>query len=111
MDWIHLENEQQLQGIVAGERPTLIFKHSTRCAVSSMAKRNIALDADAIPANVDAYYLDLIRYRTLSNEVARIWEVRHESPQVLLVQGSTCLYHASHGEIDIPTAVAALPRA
>lgn len=110
MDWIPLENEQQLQDIVASERPSLIFKHSTQCAVSSIARRHIALDADAIPANVDTYYLDLLLYRTLSHEVARIWGVRHESPQVLVVHGSACLYHASHGDIDIPTAVATLPR-
>lgn len=108
MDWTNLESEQQLAEIVASGRPSLIFKHSTRCGVSSMAKRRIAMDADEIPADVDTYYLDLIRYRNVSHETARIWQVRHESPQVLLVLGTACLYHASHGDIDIPAAIASL---
>ncbi len=108
MNWTNLESEQQLQEIIASGQPSLIFKHSTRCAVSNMAKRRIAMDADEIPADVATYYLDLIRYRTISDETARIWQVRHESPQVLLVQGTACLYHASHGDINIPVAMALL---
>lgn len=108
MDWTSLENEQQLQDVVANGRPSLIFKHSTRCGVSSMAKRRIAQDTHEIPEGVDAYYLDLIQYRALSDEIARIWQVRHESPQVLLVQGRECLHHASHGDIDISEAIATL---
>lgn len=108
MHWTILETEGQLTDILASNNPCLIFKHSTRCPVSSMAKRNITLDADAIPSDVPVYYLDLIKYRDISNEIARIWGVRHESPQVLLVQGKVCLYHASHSDIDIAEAMANL---
>lgn len=60
MNWTVLESEQQLADIVAGTRPCFIFKHSTRCPVSSMAKRNISQDAKIIPGGVSVYYLDLI---------------------------------------------------
>lgn len=108
MEWINLQTEQQLHDIFTGNNPCLIFKHSTRCPISSMAKRNIVMDAPDIPKNVTVYYLDLITYRELSNEIALKWDVTHESPQILLVKGDRCLFHASHEDINIQRAIATL---
>ncbi|HQX71566.1 MAG TPA: DUF2847 family protein, partial [Chitinophagaceae bacterium] len=39
MNWIDLTSENQLKDIIASsyDRPQIIFKHSTRCSVSSIA--------------------------------------------------------------------------
>jgi len=101
MNWIELNTEAQLKDMEASSEVGVIFKHSTRCPVSSMAKRNLEYDADLIPEGSAFYYLDLIRYRDLSNMIAEKWSVTHESPQILVVQGNQCIYHVSHSDIEM----------
>lgn len=101
MNWIQLTSEEQLIDIYDSDQIAVLFKHSTRCPVSSMAKRSLEFDADLIPDQATFYYLDLIAYRSLSNKVAALWNIRHESPQILVVQGDTSLYNASHSDIEM----------
>jgi len=77
----------------------VIFKHSTSCAISMMAKRKFESSWET-ESKISVYYLDLIRYRNISNEIAIRYDVRHESPQVLAIVNGKCIYHASHHEID-----------
>lgn len=96
MNWIPLSTEEQLNALIAAsnEKPQVIFKHSTRCSVSSMAKNR--LEKSTAPESVDFHYLDLINYRAISNKIASIFDVPHESPQVLLIKGGKCVYDESH---------------
>ena len=100
MKWLTLENEQQLNEIIewSATTPCVIFKHSTRCSISAMAKGRI--DREEAPQDVRFYYLDLITYRDLSNKVAEVFHVRHESPQVLLIKNGECVYEESHNGIQ-----------
>lgn len=50
--------------------------------------------------NEQYYYLDLIAHRDVSNAIAEIFKVYHESPQLLLIKNGECIYDASHGEIN-----------
>ena len=77
----------------------VIFKHSTRCSISSMAKNR--LERVPAPDHIRFYYLDLIRYRSVSNKVAELFQVWHESPQVLLLKNGECVYDESHNAIDM----------
>ena len=99
MDWHNLINENQLDELVvkSQERPQLIYKHSTRCGTSSLIRNR--LERATVPAAMDFYFLDLIAYRSLSDKIANSFGVRHESPQVLLIQNGECVYHQSHGAI------------
>ena len=101
MDWIELKEETQLQQIIekSATRPQVIFKHSIRCSISSVAKSR--LDRSEAPAHSDFYYLDLIRNRSVSNKVAEIFKVHHESPQVLVIRNGECVYDESHMSIDM----------
>jgi bacillithiol system protein YtxJ len=96
MDWISLENESQLDEIItlSGSAPQVIFKHSTRCSVSSMVKNR--LDKDRAPGGITFYFLDLIQYRNISNQIAQYFNIRHQSPQVLVIQNGKCTYTESH---------------
>lgn len=101
MSWINLTSLEQLSSIYNSESTTILFKHSTRCPISGMAKRNLDYDLHLVPSTVPCFYLDLIKYREISNKIAELWTIQHESPQVLLVKGNTCLYHASHSDIEL----------
>lgn len=101
MNWIALTDEAQLEAIKqeSEKQPIAIFKHSTRCSISSMAK--MRLERAETPQNISFYYLDLIRYRNLSNKIADLFKVHHESPQVLLIKNGECIYDESHNGIDM----------
>lgn len=104
--WTELIDDGQLQKINddSAERPQIIFKHSTRCATSSLVKNR--LTKGDLPNSIDFYYLDLIRYRALSNKIADVYGVRHESPQVLIIKDGSCLYHESHSNIYLDEIIA-----
>ena len=101
MNWINLNDESLLNEIKvkSAEKPQVIFKHSTRCSISSMAKNR--LDRAEQPEGIDFYYLDLIANRNLSDKVAEVFDVEHESPQVLLIKNGACVYDESHTGISI----------
>lgn len=96
MKWIPLTNEEQLELIKEKSKttPQIIFKHSTRCGTSSLAKGR--LEKATPPEGIDFYYLDLIAYRSISNRVAEDFRVHHESPQILLIKNGDCVYEESH---------------
>ena len=100
MQWINLSDREQINSIKEAAGYAVIFKHSTRCAISSMAKRNFELSWDLIPASIPLYFLDLINYRDISALVAETFQVQHESPQVLLIKDGECVLDASHSDIS-----------
>lgn len=99
MNWIPLTTETQLSEIKAAsaQKAVVIFKHSTRCSISAVAKSR--LERGREPENISFYFLDLINFRNLSNKVAEDFAVEHESPQVLLIRNGECVYDESHGGI------------
>ncbi|HEY9340038.1 MAG TPA: bacillithiol system redox-active protein YtxJ [Hanamia sp.] len=99
MNWIPLQDELQLEEIIANSstRPQVIFKHSTRCSVSSMAKNR--LDKKNQPEGIDFYFLDLIKHRNISNKIATDFKVTHQSPQILVINNGKCIYDESHSGI------------
>ena len=101
MHWNEITQDQTIQDIItrSAQKPQLIFKHSTRCSISSMAKNR--LDRSEAPSSVDFYYLDLIKFRNISNKVEEIFQVKHESPQVLLIRNGECIYEESHNGISM----------
>jgi bacillithiol system protein YtxJ len=101
MNWINLTAENQLQTLIAQSdtSPQIIFKHSTRCSVSSVALQRLKGSKDN--AVIDIYYLDLLQYRSLSDKVAEIFKEHHESPQVLIIKNGECVYSESHLGITV----------
>ena len=80
-------------------KPQVIFKHSTRCSISSVAKNR--LEKTPTLPDADFYYLDLIKHKNISNSIAEVFQVHHESPQVLLIKNGECTYDESHYAIDM----------
>jgi bacillithiol system protein YtxJ len=102
VDWIPLTDLGQLHEIItlSATQPVLIFKHSTTCGISRMAMKQFESQFD-LNDQVVSYYLDLLTYRSISNEVAVRFGVQHQSPQLLLIQDGKCVFDASHGAIDV----------
>lgn len=96
MNWSVLNNEAQLSEIVkkSHDKPQVIFKHSTRCSISSMVKSR--LEKSTPSEKIDFHFLDLIAFRFLSNKIAEDLKVYHESPQVLFLKNGECIYDESH---------------
>jgi bacillithiol system protein YtxJ len=101
INWIPLTNPGQLNEIitVSETKPVLIFKHSTRCSVSRMVLKQFENEFD-LTDNLDAYFLDLLEHRDISNEIASLFGVYHQSPQLLLIKGGKSVYNVSHSDID-----------
>jgi bacillithiol system protein YtxJ len=101
MNWTSLESADQIEAIKQQQTYSVIFKHSTRCSISMMVKKRFELDWDKLPGNLPLYFLDLIRYRDLSNQVASDFQVYHESPQLLLIKDGECVLDLSHGQVSV----------
>ena len=101
VNWIPLQHLGQLDEMVAfsEQKPAVIFKHSTRCSVSRFALKQFENEFD-LKEEVDAYFLDLLEYRDISNEIASRFGVYHQSPQLLLIKEGKSVYDVSHSDID-----------
>jgi bacillithiol system protein YtxJ len=100
MKKIALEDLSQLESIQTNPSYAIIFKHSTRCPISSMALNRINNHPGLAETEVPFYLLDLLNFRALSNEISQRFSVPHESPQLLLIKQGTCVLDASHIEIS-----------
>jgi len=88
----------------------VLYKHSPVCMTSAVAQSEIRALHKALP-DVPVYQLDVIRERGLSHRIAAALQVRHESPQVLLIQSGRPVWHTSHFEIKAATLIAQVARA
>lgn len=99
--WIHLSNVDQLAEIEEHSilKTQLIFKHSTRCGISRMVKKQFENDFDQ-SLNIDLFYLDLLKFRDVSNEIESKFQISHESPQIIIIKNGNAVTHASHSDIN-----------
>lgn len=106
-NWKDLTSVQQLNDLIEAskESPVVLFKHSTRCSVSLMAKRTLDRMWNLDP---DVYYLDLLQHRDVSNAIADLLDVTHQSPQLIVVKDGQAVHHASHGFINVDDVAAVL---
>lgn len=97
--WVHLKSIEQFNQFFDGDKPFFVFKHSTRCSISSMVmnsfERNYQLDKEITPL-----FLDLLNHREVSNYLTEKTGVYHQSPQIILLKNKEVLYHASHEQIN-----------
>lgn len=102
LPWIPLNDLQQLKHIAekSKTKTQVVFKHSTRCGISRMVMNQFVDAFDLTEKDLDLYYLDLLNYRDVSNEVGYTFQVMHQSPQVLVIKNGVVVAHASHGAIN-----------
>jgi len=100
--WIELLSLDKLEEIInySYESPVAIYKHSTSCGTSFLVKDRIERGWEENPKDLNIYFLDVIGDREISNEVENRLNVRHESPQLILISGGKVIYNASHMSIS-----------
>lgn len=101
INWIPLTSIEQLKEIKKQSKneAVAIFKHSTRCGISSMVIKRFVSSFDEELKDFKVYYLDLLSYRDLSSEVGYEFQVLHQSPQLLVIKNGVAVAHASHYNI------------
>lgn len=101
MQFIQLDNLDLLEELKVKSFiiPQVIFKHSTRCSISKMVFNRFNNAPDF--GNADYYLLLVIEQRNISNVVEQIFNIKHESPQVLLIKNGSCYFSESHNAITI----------
>ena len=104
--WHKIESENDLNAAIenSNTKNVVIFKHSTRCIISKTVLKNFENEAEnSNTENIDFYYLDLLNYRNISNEIAEQFNITHQSPQVILIKNEEVIYNASHDGISLET--------
>jgi len=102
LPWISLNTMQQLSEIETRSKTKtqVIFKHSTRCGISRMVMNQFIEGYNITEKDLDLYFLDLLSYREVSNEVGYKFQVMHQSPQMIVIKNEIVVSHASHGAIN-----------
>lgn len=102
LPWKYITSVEQLSELLhnVGEKPLLLFKHSTRCGVSSMVLRSFENEWSTGDELCDLYFIDLLNHRDVSNEIAVLTGIVHQSPQAIVIKGKEIIYDATHSNID-----------
>jgi bacillithiol system protein YtxJ len=106
MNWNKIESQESLSQInlLSEQKDVLIFKHSTRCSISAMALGRLERKWNETETqNLKPFYLDLLNFRPLSNQIAEFYGIQHQSPQVLIIKKGKCVYSATHSDISYET--------
>lgn len=100
--WNQLNSLEQLDKIIEESKtvPVAVFKHSTRCGISRMVIKQFESNYNIDGAQLKLYYLDLLNYRDISNEIGYKLQVMHQSPQLIVLKNAETVAHASHYEIN-----------
>lgn len=84
----------------------LVYKHSGACGISTTAWREIE-HLERVAPSLPIYLMDVMEQRALARSVAAALDVRHESPQAILIRDGAVIWHGSHFAV---TAAAVLRR-
>lgn len=100
--WKIPETESEIENLIqASSKPLLFYKHSFACGVCVFSKSAIEAELEKITELADPYFIDVRASRDLSNKIAELTGVKHESPQVIIVKDGEATWHASHGAINL----------
>ncbi|RPD94474.1 bacillithiol system redox-active protein YtxJ [Aureibaculum marinum] len=99
INWIPLTEHKQLTEIIQNSnlKYQAIFKHSTRCGISRSVLKQFERQENN--ESIDFYYLDLLSYRAISDEIVEKFGVMHQSPQLLVIKEGAVVAHGSHYDI------------
>lgn len=92
IEWENYWSDSILQSL-------LVLKHSTACPISSAALSEFAIYSQKPKRLITCVMLKVIESRDLSNHIAHITNIAHQSPQIILVNKKEVLWYDSHWEI------------
>ena len=101
VNWIPLNSLEQIKTIkeLSKSETIFVFKHSTRCGISGMVIKRFENLFDSSMNNIKVYYLDLLNFRAISDEVGYSFQAQHQSPQLLIIRNEVAVLNVSHYDI------------
>lgn len=101
MDWIKLNKIDEVEALKreSFKRPQLIFKHSVRCASSAIIADKLAGAVETLEKAATLYVVYVIEDKAVSDKIAELFSVYHQSPQTLLVINGDCVLEQSHWDV------------
>ena len=102
-NWKHITDIETISKIIENStmKPQLIFKDSVTCGISAYAKERLVLGSKQLEEQLDINYLDLLSYRNISNHIAEVFGVIHQSPQVIVLINKEVIYNVTHHSIQV----------
>ena len=114
MDIDELKSLDDLDNVfeISSDRPVLLFKHSTRCPISTFAQREYYKHLESADhERVHYTFLDLTAHRDVSNAIAARTGVEHQSPQAILLVDGKAVWSETHTAITAASLDSALDQA
>lgn len=102
--WNVIESEKDLEDAIkkSYSGKIAIFKHSTSCFISKTVLKNFEKEIEeAQEHGATLYFLDLLTHRNISNKIAEDFGIRHESPQLIVIENGNEINNASHQDITL----------
>jgi bacillithiol system protein YtxJ len=101
MSWQQINDPDQFTNdILDNDQIHLVFKHSPRCGISKMVLRRFENFDFYQTSEIQFWLLDVLNSRHISNSIAAQFNIRHESPQILVIKNRKLLHHSSHSAIE-----------
>ncbi|WP_371809533.1 bacillithiol system redox-active protein YtxJ [Halobacillus sp. Marseille-Q1614] len=92
-----IDTNEKLSKIQEENPIFFLLKHSLTCPISESAKREF--EAFCEESSYPCFILHVQESRKLSLSIADTYQVKHESPQVLLFKDNSVVWHDSHWKI------------
>ncbi|MBO6587117.1 MAG: bacillithiol system redox-active protein YtxJ [Gracilimonas sp.] len=101
-NWKELTSEEDVADVMhtSNEKPQVIYKHSSRCATSYFALKNVESISAEDQLKADFHMVDVISRRPTSMHIAEELEIRHESPQLFVIKDGEVIWSGSHNQIQ-----------
>ncbi|MNM33439.1 hypothetical protein D3C81_440580 [compost metagenome] len=92
-----LHSEEELKQYISRSGKKLLFKHSTTCPISAKAYEEF--QSYLKENETDAAVVLVIEDRPVSNKIAEEFGIKHESPQIFLLDDQKVTWNTSHWKI------------
>lgn len=106
-NWKKITQESDVQNIIekSVSTPQIIYKHSVTCGISAHAEDKLTDGSHLLTENAYLNYLDLLRFRSISNLIIQQLKVTHQSPQIIVLKDKKVVHTTSHYSTE-PAAIA-----
>lgn len=83
------------------QNPVIIFKHSSKCYQSDVVKDALEKAKNENKITAIIFLVVVQDSPVLSQKIAEVFGIKHESPQVIIVQNKKATYFEKHDKIMI----------
>ncbi|MFW5658774.1 MAG: bacillithiol system redox-active protein YtxJ [Bacteroidota bacterium] len=110
MQWQQIHSPDEVEAVQkrSYDKPQVILKHSTRCNISAMSKARLERAYTDSADALDWHLLLVVEDRRASSHAAELFDVHHQSPQLMLIVNGECIFEETHGEISLQDTLDAL---